>query len=229
MRRRTGKIGADAHHSGPSGAPKGRRRRIVQSLPFAALVGVVASLVVPWQLATVLAWDAVAVMFLLRVWPRILRLDAGATREHATREDPSRSSADLMLLGAAVTSLVGSGLNLALKVDESSTVLQAALTLGALVTVAVSWAVVHTVYTLRYAHLYYDEPVGGIDFSDQDDPDYYDFAYVAFTVGMTFQVSDTDIAKRPIRRAILRQALLSYLFGAVILAVVINVLGNLFA
>ncbi len=219
----------EPHRTGRSVGPRGRRRRIVESLPFGALVGVVAGLVVPWQLATVLAWDTVAALFVVRVWARIVRLDPTATRELATREDPSRSSADLMLLSAAVTSLVGTGLNLALKVDETSTALQVALTLGALATVVVSWAVVHTVFTLRYAHLYYDEPIGGIDFSDDGDPDYYDFAYVAFTVGMTFQVSDTDIAKRPIRRAVLRQALLSYLFGAVILAVMINVLGNLFA
>jgi uncharacterized membrane protein len=95
--------------------------------------------------------------------------------------------------------------------------------------VAVSWAVVHTVFTLRYAHLYFEDPVGGIDFSSDADPDYRDFAYVAFTVGMTFQVSDTEIAKRTIRRAVLAHALLSYLFGAVILAVVINVLGGLFS
>lgn len=229
MRRGTAGTGPRARHASGSGGLVGRRRRILQSLPFAAVVGAVAGFGLPWQLATVLAWDIVAAMFLLGVWPRVLRLDGAGTREQATREDPSRSSADLMLLAAAVTSLVGSGLNLALKVDESSTALQVALTVGALATVAVSWAVVHTVFTLRYAHLYYDDPVGGIDFSSDDDPDYYDFAYVAFTIGMTFQVSDTDLAKRPIRRAALRQALLSYLFGAVILAVVINVLGNLFA
>ena len=163
----------------------------------------------PWPLAMLCAWDTIAVVFLLRVWPRILRLDSDATRALATREDATRSSADLLLVTAAVVSLAGSGLNLAMKVDATSVTLQVLLTVGAVVTVALSWAVVHTVFTLRYAHLYYDEPVGGIDYSDDSDPDYVDFAYVAFTVGMTFQVSDTDIAKRPIRRAILRHALLS--------------------
>ncbi len=90
-----------------------------------------------------------------------------------------------------------------------------------------SWAVVHTVFTLRYAHEYYAAPSGGIDFKNDAPPDYQDFAYVAFTVGMTFQVSDTDVQKRVIRRTILRHALLSYLFGAVILAVTINVVANL--
>ncbi|HSO95427.1 MAG TPA: DUF1345 domain-containing protein [Acidimicrobiia bacterium] len=192
-------------------------------------MGIIAGFFAPWPLAVLCAWDTIAVLFLLRVWPRILRLDGDATRVLATREDATRSSADLLLVTAAVVSLAGSGWNLALKVDATSTTLQVLLTVGAILTVAVSWAVVHTVFTLRYAHLYYDDPVGGIDFSDDSEPDYYDFAYVAFTVGMTFQVSDTDIAKRPIRRAILRHALLSYLFGAVILAVVINVLGGVFS
>jgi uncharacterized membrane protein len=174
------------------------------------------------------AWDTIAVIFLVRVWPSILRLDDQETRQLATREDPSRSSADLWLISAAVASLAGSALNLALKVDVASERMVVLLTVGAVLTVAVSWAVVHTVFTLHYAHLFYEDPVGGIDFSSDADPDYRDFAYVAFTVGMTFQVSDTDIAKRSIRRTVLAHALLSYLFGAVILAVVINVLGGLF-
>ena len=85
----------------------------------------------------------------------------------------------------------------------------------------------HTVFALRYAHEYYTDPVGGIDFKTRDErPDYLDFAYVAFTVGMTFQVSDTDVQARRIRRTVLRHALLSYLFGAVILAVVVNVIAG---
>ncbi len=94
-------------------------------------------------------------------------------------------------------------------------------------TVVVSWSVVHTVFALRYAREYYSTPVGGIDFkSDDEEPDYQDFAYVAFTVGMTFQVSDTDVQARPIRRTVIRHALLAYLFGAVILAVAVNVIAG---
>ena len=86
----------------------------------------------------------------------------------------------------------------------------------------------HTVFALRYAHEYYTPPVGGIDFkTDKELPDYLDFGYVAFTVGMTFQVSDTDIQAANPRRTVMRQALLAYLFGAVILAVVVNVIASL--
>jgi uncharacterized membrane protein len=72
--------------------------------------------------------------------------------------------------------------------------------------------------------------VGGIDFKSGSDyaPDYRDFAYVAFVVGMTFQVSDTDITRRQIRRTVLQHSLLAYLFGAVIIAVVINIVAQIF-
>ena len=81
----------------------------------------------------------------------------------------------------------------------------------------VSWFAVHTVFTLRYAHLYYLED-GGIDFHDARDPSYADFAYMAFTVGMTFQVSDTDVTSRRIRASVFRHALLSYVFGIAVIA-----------
>ena len=81
-----------------------------------------------------------------------------------------------------------------------------------------------TVFTLRYAHEYYSVPEGGITFGE--DPDYQDFAYFAFTVGMTFQTSDSGVSSRRIRRTVLRHALLAYLFGAVILAVMVNVVAS---
>jgi uncharacterized membrane protein len=93
--------------------------------------------------------------------------------------------------------------------------------------VALSWATVHTIFTLRYARTYYEAPDGGIDFNEDDPPTYLDFAYLAFTIGMTFQVSDTNLTIKPIRRTALRHALLSYLFGAVIVALSINVVASL--
>ena len=89
-----------------------------------------------------------------------------------------------------------------------------------------AWLVVHTAFMLRYARLYY--PDGSIDFHQQDiKPTYGDFAYLAFTVGMTYQVSDTDLTTQPVRRTVLFQALVSFLFGAIILAVTINLVAGL--
>jgi hypothetical protein len=97
----------------------------------------------------------------------------------------------------------------------------------AVVSVALSWTVVQTVFTSHYARLYYSHPAGGIDFNQEAPPRYGDFAYLAFTVGMTFQVSDTTLQTSALRAAALRQALLSYLLGAVILATTINLVAGL--
>jgi uncharacterized membrane protein len=173
-------------------------------------------------------WDVVAVLVLSRVWFRVGRFSADQTKEFATREDNSRASAELLLVTASVASLGGAAFGL-LKAHQSGQPLGAMLAMGSVLTVALSWAVVHTVFALRYAHEYYTTKLpGGIDFkSGKYEPDYGDFAYVAFTIGMTFQVSDTDIGNRLIRRTVLRHALVSYLFGAIIVAFMVNVMASL--
>ena len=86
---------------------------------------------------------------------------------------------------------------------------------------------VHSLYTLQYAALYYEDPVGGIDFNGSTRPSYADFAYVGFTIGMAFTVSDTALRAQAIRRAVLRHALLSYLLGAVVVGTTINLIAGL--
>jgi uncharacterized membrane protein len=181
---------------------------------------------VPWQATVLIAWD-VAALLVLAVWLRIWRYDAAVTRAHALRDDDTRHGSELLLLLAGVASLVGVGFAF-LKANESGGYEEALLEALGIVTIALSWFVVHTTFTVRYAHLYYSEPVGGIDFKQgQTQPDYRDFAYTAFTVGMTYQVSDTDITHRTVRRTVLHHALLSFLFGAVILATTVNVIASL--
>jgi uncharacterized membrane protein len=102
-----------------------------------------------------------------------------------------------------------------------------ALTVGAVITVVVSWLVVNTDFTLRYAHLYHSAPSGGIDFPGVELPDFHDFAYLAFTVGMTYQVSDTGLLTPRFRRVLLLHAMVSYVFGAVIIATVINIVAGI--
>jgi uncharacterized membrane protein len=96
-----------------------------------------------------------------------------------------------------------------------------------LVSIGVSWLTVHTIFALRYALLYYAEPAGGIDFNSDERPSYRDFTYLAMTIGMTFQVSDTALSSSAIRAAALRHALLSYLFGSLILASAVNLVAGL--
>src|SRR5207249_477528 len=138
-----------------------------------------------------------------------------------------RPLAEALLVSASVASLVGVVFGI-VKAHQSERVLDVVLTSASVLTVALSWAIVHTVFALRYAHQYYTPPVGGIDFkSGEYEPDYRDFAYLAFTVGMTYQVSDTEVGRREMRRTVLRHALLSYVFGAIILALVVNVIASL--
>ena len=203
-----------------------QRRRVMTSAATGVLVGLVVAIFGPWQLSVLVAWDAVALLMLLRVWPRVIRFSARETKALATFEDDSRALAELMLVTASVASLAGVAFGI-VKANQTHTDLRPLLTTMAVGTVVLSWAVVHTVFALRYAHAYYTPPVGGIDFNSHEyDPDYRDFAYLAFTVGMTFQVSDTELDSREIRRTVLRHALISYLFGAVILALLVNVIAG---
>ena len=96
-----------------------------------------------------------------------------------------------------------------------------------MLSVLLSWLVVHTVFTARYARIYYTGPDGGVDFHQDEPPCYSDFAYVAFTIGATFQVSDTDLTSNEMRRTVLRHMMVSYLFGAFIIAVTVNLLAGL--
>jgi uncharacterized membrane protein len=109
---------------------------------------------------------------------------------------------------------VSAGAGLVLVRAGHSNGLSKALLIGiSVASIVVAWSVVHTVYSLRYAKLYYDERAGGIDFNDEGAPCYIDFAYLALTIGMTFQVSDTNLKTTNIRRTALRHALLSYTLG----------------
>jgi len=181
----------------------------------------------PWQVTVLGGWDSTALSFIIVVWFGIRDKDSVATEALATREDDSRTAADLVLIAAGVASLIGVAFAL-LKAAAATGPAHALITAVAVVSVVLSWASVHAVFTLRYARLYYTGG-GGIDFHANERPDYGDFAYVALTVGMTFQVSDTDLNAKSIRMAALHHALLSYLFGAVVVAMTINVVATLLA
>ena len=194
----------------------------------AGIAGLASALVAgaSWSMTLLFAWDAASTVFLVWVWLTIARMPAAETASMANDEDDSHAAAEATLLGAGVASLVAVAFTLA-EAGQATEPRRGLLTALVVVSVLLSWAAVHTVYTLRYARLYYAPPVGGIVFHEDDTPSYLDLAYVALTIGMTFQVSDTDIAKKQIRRAAIHHALLSYLFGAVILAIVVNTVAAL--
>ena len=202
-------------------------RRLAAAAVVGVVVGVGCELFLPWQASVLLGWCAAAGAFLVRVWMTLLRMDAAFTARHATREDDSRFAADVSVLASSVSSLLAVGLIL-VKAHQRGGAVEAIFTAAAVLGVVLSWSVVHTVFALRYASLYYENqgsPVVG--FPDSDAPCYADFAYLAFTIGMTYQVSDTELRGRAIRSAALRHALLSYVFGTAIIAMTINVVAGL--
>jgi uncharacterized membrane protein len=202
-------------------------RRAGVSILAGVVAGAASARLMPWQAAVLVGWSVAALAYVVWVLTSISHKDAAATARIATREDNSRAAADLMLLGAAVGSL-GAVLLSLVKASSEHGATKALLTVVAVASVFLSWAVVHMTFTLRYARIFFTDPLGGIDFHEDDrDATYIDFAYVAFTIGMTYQVSDTDLTKRQIRSAALRHALLSYLFGTVIIAMTINVIAGL--
>ncbi len=201
------------------------RTRALVALGTGLAAFAVATALGPWQVAVMVGWSTTSAVVVIWTLATVLPLDAVTTAALATREDDSRTLADVLLTSAAVGSLVSMGFAL-VKASQTRGGAEAAMTALAIVSVVLSWAMVHTVFTLRYAHLYFLE-ARGIDFGECGAPDYHDFAYVAFTIGMTFQVSDTDLTSKAIRRTALRHALLSYLFGAVIIALAINAVAGL--
>ncbi|HZR95478.1 MAG TPA: DUF1345 domain-containing protein [Gaiellaceae bacterium] len=172
------------------------------------------------------AWGAAALSMLVRIWSRIGRWDAEQTAAHARAEDFSRATADVIILSASVCSLVPVGLTI-LSAGRHHGREKVLLILLAVAVVALSWWIVHTVFTLRYGDLFYATPTGGIDFNDDGRPDYHDFAYLALTIGMTYQVSDTNLTDTAMRRTATRHGLLSFVFGTVIVALLINTVASL--
>ena len=147
-----------------------------------------------WSVAALGATDVAALVFVAWVWISVAGADAGATARLARAEDASRTAAEAVLLGAGAASLLAVGFTLA-QASHAHAPDRGLLTALALASVALAWSAVHTVYALRYARLYYTPPDGGIDFKGER-PDYLDFAYLALTIGMTFQVSDTDLSRQ---------------------------------
>jgi uncharacterized membrane protein len=199
------------------------RAHLLAAVGVGTAAGIAASVAgARWPFALLVGWIAGGLTYVVWKWIAIWPMDAPTTARHAVREDAGRAVMDALVLVSAVTSLAAVGLLLTSS-DQDPDV-RAALSVGS---VAVAWAAVHTTFATRYARLYYAGPDGGIDFNSDEPPAYSDFAYLAFTIGMTFQVSDTAIRAKAIRATALRHALLSFLFGTVVIAATINLLAGL--
>ncbi len=176
-------------------------------------IGVLLGITVAGLVDVVLGW--------LILWPT----SADETRARATNEDLRPSLDELVV---AVAALAGLGGVVMLMLAGKGTAGQAAACL-ALAGVAMAWAAVHLMYATRYAHLYYSDKPGGIDFNGDEPPAFRDFLYFSYNLGMTYQVSDTAVQSSAIRAVVLRHCLIAYVFGAAIIATTINLVVGIVA
>lgn len=213
-------IDAPARLRGWRGAGAGLHLAV--SLTAGFIAGAVAGPLLGPTRGALIAWIVAAVVFLVWTWAASWPLDARETEWLAAREDGSRTIRDLALLlislGTLVTVVV-----VIFRAHHNP----ADRTVLGVVAVVASWFVLHTIFVTRYARLFYTAPKGGIEFNQDADPTYRDFAYLAFTIGMTFQVSDTALRKTEIRMTALWQALMSFVFNTVIIAVTVNIVAGL--
>ena len=197
------------------------------------VVGVSAGLALPhtwqWEVRLVASWDGFALTALGLIWLMIFALEPAHIRRVAQIEDPSRTIAlTLVVLGAAASLLS------VLVLLQSSLAMHRNQKVGAIVlaisAVALAWLLIHTVFTLRYAHIFYgaDDKPGGIEFPGGNDrPEYLDFAYFAFVIGMTAQTSDVVVVSSQVRRNVLMHGILSFAFNTAVVALSIGVLTTL--
>jgi len=186
--------------------------------------GLVASSRAGWAQAVLVGFDAGAVVFLLSCLT-LLRHDSNQMREAAARNDANR----IVLLG--VTGIVCTVILIAIEVElgQRQQLHWPAIAL-IIATLLLAWLFSNMTYALHYAHLFYSQAdghdAGGLDFPGEGDPDYYDFIYFAFTLGMTFQTSDIGVPGRSIRRTAILHCLAAFIFNLGVLAFTINILGN---
>ncbi len=195
---------------------------------FAVAMGIAAFLLLPASLRLVtrllIGWDVCIALYLLLVYTMVVRGGFAHVRRNAILQDDGRF---LILL---VTAL-GAFASIAAIVSELGT---SHHTMGALAlatgTIALSWATVHTTFALHYAHEFYRgaEP-GGLQFPSgnrQEKPDYWDFVYFSFVIGMTAQVSDVGITDKIIRRTATVHGIISFVYNTALVALMVNIAAS---
>ncbi len=204
-------------------------------LPIAVAAGLFTALAIPARLGPALravaAWDVAALALLVLGLSVILKDGPEETGRRAAAHDPGRHAINALVIASSAISLLATAAVVRQAHNYSPQVRGVFVVLSVLA-VACSWLLTQTVYTLRYAHLYYHddhEGIGGLEFPAGGRPSYLDFAYLSFTVGMCFQVSDVVVSSRQIRRTLLGHALLSFVYNTAILATAINLAVGVFS
>ena len=187
-----------------------------------------------WVLRSLGGWSAGMLVYLAIAWRMMLCADADTTRRYCRTEDQNRGMIDMLLLLVSGASIVA--VCVALREASTPGGPGKIVSVGVPIVAAVlAWLLVHTIYALHYARLFYhnDEdpdgpPTGGFDLHQDDaEPDYRDFLYIALAVACTFGVTDTELTSKPVRRTVMWHALLAFAFATIVLALAVNVITNL--
>jgi uncharacterized membrane protein len=210
------------------------RHRFIIGLVAAVVLFVVSRSYTRASTDLIATWDTFALVVLILIWITIIFTPQNKLRERARLQDLGRTAIFVFVVIAACIALFAVGFLIRVHKEDMSSHFTLHLFL-ALSSVVLSWSLVHTVFGLRYAHAFYgdsEEPgqyqhAGGLLFPGDRPPDYSDFAYFAFVVGMTCQVSDVQITSRRMRRLTLTHSVLSFGFNTLILALLINTVSGL--
>jgi uncharacterized membrane protein len=209
--------------------------RVVRARPrlfLAILLGLVIALATPagWRLATraLVGWDIAAGVYLVLAVRLMTGCDANHIRRRAALQDEGRFTILVLVVASALASLV------AILAELSGANRQPAQLALAGVTILLSWALMHTIFALHYAHEYYGERAhsgekaakGGLSFPSEETPDYWDFVYFSFVIGMTSQVSDVAVTSRPLRRLVAIHGVVSFIFNVTLLALMVNIAAS---
>ncbi|MEO5891966.1 MAG: DUF1345 domain-containing protein [Ferruginibacter sp.] len=184
-----------------------------------------------WVLTVTVLWDAFAFSFLLTSWIVLFTRSVPEIIQQANKDDGSRV---FVMISILISSFASMFTVLLLIISKDQPPELEAITMAlSIAGMMFSWLIVHSIFTFHYAHLYYDEgrddtPDGqALDFPGTEKPDYIDFAYFAFVVGMTFQVSDVEICSRKVRRTALAHGLLAFALNTFVVALTINLIAGL--
>lgn len=213
----------------------GSAGRLLAALIAAGIVVAVAPGGWGWMLRSLAGWSVGTAVYLLVAWRQIMRASPDDTRRRCRRDDAYRGTVDTLLLVASVASVAA--VCLALKDSDDVGGPGKIIAVGIpIVSVVLAWLLVHTLYALHYARLYYinDEdpdgpPTGGFEMHEDDEtqPDYRDFLYISLAIACTFGVTDTELTSKAVRRTVAKHSLLSFAFATIVLALAVNVITNL--